>query len=111
MSDPIKEDDAKFQDLLVKQFPTIHEFVESLPKSEDAIENDDIKMDDLLLLQSVASDGKIEYDSIEQKYEDEILMEEISKAVNEDIEKLGGSIIWTDEDESYIEEQFDDDGF
>jgi len=110
MSDPIKEDDAKFQELLVKQFPTLHEFVESLPKSEDVIENDDIKMDDLLLLQSIANDGEIEYDSIEDKYEDEIAIAEVSKKLNEDIERFNlGEMEGEDGEEVDFDVFFDDD--
>jgi len=87
MTDETRKDDEKFIDLVTKQHPTVNSYVRSLQKSEDVIEEDDNKMDDLLCLQSMSAEGDaIEEKSIEEKYEDELLIDHITKAVNQDVE-------------------------
>jgi len=46
----------------------------------DPIEEDDEKMDELLMLQSMYDETQpVEYDSIEEKYESKIIMDHIDK--------------------------------
>lgn len=90
MSDSIQNDDVKFRELVSKQHNTFDSFVDSIPKTEDVIEQDDNKIDDLLILQSLSEDDEVKYDSIEEKYEEHILIDEINRSINEDI-------IWADE--------------
>ena len=47
----------------------------------DLIQKDDEKMDELIFLQTV-SEGDPKYSSIEEKYEDELLFQEIERIVN-----------------------------
>ena len=51
---------------------------------ENAIEKDDEKMEELLVLQSM-TDEEPKYDSVEEKYEDEIMMDQVINMVNEKI--------------------------
>jgi len=78
MNDSLKKDDEKFRDLIAKQHPTFKSFADSRESEEDVIENDDDKMDNLLCLQSLNGE-ELKYNSIEEKYEDELLIEEFLK--------------------------------
>lgn len=82
MANSIEKDDEKFNNLLVKQYPTLDEFVDSVKEQnpiKDVIESDDEKMDEMLLLESLSEDGQPEYNSIEEKYEVEIILQDFGK--------------------------------
>ena len=78
MNDSLKKDDEKFKDLIMKQYPNFESFIDSLKSKKDVIENDDNKIDNLLCLQAM-NKCVPEYSSIEEKYEDELLIEEFIK--------------------------------
>jgi len=60
----------------------------------DAIENDDEKFEELMMLQSLSSDKeKPVYASLEEKYEEQIIMDEVSEIVARQLAKM------TEEDE------------
>lgn len=75
MSDSIKNDDKKFNDLITKQNSTYDSFIESNKELTD-IEKDDEKLDRLFEIQT---EEVTEHDSLEEKYETEILIQEITK--------------------------------
>jgi hypothetical protein len=77
MSDPIEQDDQTLKGMLMKQHP------EGPPvcKSDNSIENDDIKLDELLVLQSL-SEEILEPSSIEEKYEEELIFEQVAELIN-----------------------------
>ena len=86
MNDSIEKDDEKFNDLITKQHPTLESFTESLKPVEDSIENDDNKMDDLLYLQSLSEEIS-EHATLEEKYEEEILIDQVTKMFDNDFRK------------------------
>jgi hypothetical protein len=58
----------------------------------NSIEEDDEKMDEMLILQSL-TETEIAYDSIEEKYEEQILMDEISEMIGRQLTKLNEEVI------------------
>ena len=55
----------------------------------DQIENDDEKFEELLMLQSLSSDKeKPVYASLEEKYEEKIIMDEVSELVARQLAKM-----------------------
>jgi len=53
----------------------------------NSIEKDDEKMEEMLILQSLI-DTVPDYDSIEEKYEEQILMDEISEMIGRQLAEL-----------------------
>lgn len=90
MPNQIEKDDEKFNKLIVKQHPTADSFFKSerTEKGQDPIEQDDEKLDDLLMLQSLSDKDEPVYDSLEEKYEEKIIMDEISEIVSRQLRKL-----------------------
>ena len=88
MSDSIEQDDQKLKGMLIQQHPEgppIHQ-------SDDSIENDDIKLDELLTLQSISEPLPVP-PSIEEKYEEELIFEQVAELINsrlalKDIERM-----------------------
>jgi len=74
----IRQDDQKFCEMQAKQHPDGPPVCES----NDTIEKDDLKLDDLMVLQSL-SEPPPEYSSIEEKYEEEIVFEQIAGLINQ----------------------------
>ena len=89
MSDSIEQDDQKLKGMLIQQHPDGPPIIQS----DDSIETDDIKLDELLTLQSI-SEPLPEPPSIEEKYEEEIIFEQVAKLINsrlaakEDVEQV-----------------------
>lgn len=89
MNNSIEQDDQALKGMLMKQHP------EGPPvcKSDDSIENDDIKLDELLVLQSLSEEIP-ESSSIEEKYEEELIFEQVAELINsrlaakEDVEQI-----------------------
>ena len=83
MPDQIDKDDEKFNQMITKQHPTADAFfkAERVAEGQDSIEQDDEKIDELLMLQSMSETDEPIYDSIEEKYEEQIVMKEISEMV------------------------------
>lgn len=83
MPDQIDKDDEKFNQMITKQYPTVDSFfkAERVAEGQDPIEQDDEKIDELLMLQSMSETDEPIYDSIEEKYEEQIVMKEISEMV------------------------------
>ncbi len=92
MSDLIKKDDEKFDDLITKQYPE-GKLIKSEP-SDDQIENDDAKMEDYLYLQAISEADEEVFNSVEEKYEIKILTEKFVGAMLEAYPELknGGDI-------------------
>jgi hypothetical protein len=88
MPDQIDKDDEKFNQMIVKQHPTADSFFKTQSKDKDAIEKDDEKMDELLTFQSMTEDV-VEYGSIEEKYEEHLMMDEITKIIERQMEQHG----------------------
>ena len=86
MSNSIENDDKKFNDLITKQHPTFESFTESVEQSDDVIENDDAKLENLAYLQDITQ-GPREHDSLEEKYEEEIMINEVTKMLDRDFKK------------------------
>jgi hypothetical protein len=76
MNDIIKQDDEKLCEMIVKQYPDGYPIFET----DNAIENDDLKIEELLDLQSV-SELPPEPSSIEDKYEEELLFKQIAEDI------------------------------
>jgi len=83
MSNSIENDDKKFNDLITKQHPTFESFTESVEQSDDVIENDDAKLENLTYLQDITQ-GPPEHASLEEKYEEEIMINEVVKMLDKD---------------------------
>ena len=83
MSDSIKKDDEKFNDLITKQHPTS----ESLPSTNDNIEDDDAKLEILACLQDMTQ-GPPEHASLEEKYE-----ELLQYVMNNDVENTENCLL------------------
>jgi hypothetical protein len=83
MSDSISKDDKKFEGLFQKQ-SSDNDWPELKP--EGKIEEDDSKLDHLLFLQDIAQ-GQPEHASIEEKYEEEILINQVTKMLDGEINK------------------------
>jgi len=81
MNDPIEQDDQILKGMLMKQYPD----GPPIYKSVDAIENDDTRLDDLLILQSIEEDSS-DNKSIEQKYEEEIAFKQITDLISKRFE-------------------------
>jgi hypothetical protein len=86
MSDSIQKDDEKFNDLITKQHPTFESFAESLPSKNDSIDDDDAKLETLAYLQDITQ-GPREHDSLEEKYEEEIMINEVTKMLDNDFKR------------------------
>ena len=86
MSDSIKKDDEKFNDLITKQHPTFESFSESLPSKNDSIDDDDLKLEELAYLQDITQ-GPPEHASLEEKYEEEIMISEVTKMLDRDLRR------------------------
>ncbi len=86
MSDSIKKDDDKFNDLIAKQHPTAESFYDSVKSKEDQIENDDEKLENLVYLQDITQ-GPPEHASLEEKYEEEIMISEVTKMLDRDLRR------------------------
>jgi hypothetical protein len=78
MSDSIEQDDQKLKGMLMKQHPDSPPVYEN---NDSSIEKDDIKIDELLTLQSI-SEPVPEPNSIEEKYEEELVFEQIAELIN-----------------------------
>jgi hypothetical protein len=86
MNDPLKKDDDKFNDLIVKQHSTVDGFLDSVSPKKNNIEKDDEKFEKLSMSQEISSTREIhnpEYNSIEEKYEVELLSEQFFKKIDE----------------------------
>ena len=90
MPDQIEKDDEKFNRMIVKQHPTADSFfsAERKSKGQDKIEEDDERMEELLMLQSLTETDEPVYDSLEEKYEEKIIMDEVSEIVARQLSKL-----------------------
>lgn len=91
MPDQIEKDDEKFNQMIVKQHPTADSFfrAERAVEGRDPIEQDDEKIEDLMMLQSLSSDDENPvYASLEEKYEEKIIMDEVSEIVARQLAKL-----------------------
>jgi hypothetical protein len=86
MNDSIENDDEKFNDLITKQHPTFESFAESVEESKDVIENDDAKLENLAYLQDITQ-GPPEHASLEEKYEEEIMINEVTKMLDKDFKR------------------------
>jgi hypothetical protein len=82
MNNSIKKDDEKFNSLISKQHSTAEGYANSIEKSKDVIENDDEKLEDLMILQDFSNKEPIENLSIEEKYEVNIAVEQFLKKIN-----------------------------
>ena len=77
MNNPIEKEDKKFREMMTKQ-----KYDEPLlVPDDDEINNDDIKLDELLTLQSI-SEPIPEPSSIEEKYEEELIFEQVAELIN-----------------------------
>ena len=81
MSNTIEKDDSKLIDMLEKQQPNGPIIPYGHKEEDGQIENDDIKFEELLSLQSM-SEPAPEHASIEEKYEEELVFEQIADIVN-----------------------------
>ena len=86
MSDSIKKDDEKFNDLITKQHPTLESFAEHMASKDNGIESDDAKLENLAYLQDITQ-GPTEHASIEEKYEEEILIDQVTKMLDNDFRR------------------------
>lgn len=86
MNYSIKKDDEKFNDLITKQHPTFESFTESLSSTNNNIEDDDAKLENLIYLQDMTQ-GPQEHASIEEKYEEEIMISEVTKMLDRDLRR------------------------
>lgn len=86
MSDSIQKDDEKFDELITKQHSTFESFTESKRSKEESIENDDAKLDEMLSLQE-STETAPDPISIEQKYEEEILIHEVTKLLDNEFRR------------------------
>jgi hypothetical protein len=88
-SESIEQDDQRFCEMMVKQHPD----GPPIYQGDDSIEKDDVKLDELLTLQSI-SEPLPEPSSIEEKYEEELVFEQIAELINdrlaakEDVEQV-----------------------
>ena len=73
MSNEILKDDEKFKELIGKQ-----KLVDSEPK--DDLEKLDEKMDDMMMVQSISEEGP-KYESVEEKYEIELFLEDFGNRI------------------------------
>ncbi len=106
MSDSIQKDDDKFNELIAKERSTTESYHDSVQEtSEDNIENDDKKLDELFGLQE-SIDTPIEYNSIEEKYEQEIVIHQVTKLLDKAYQQRRDS----DSDEDPFEQFFKKDG-
>jgi hypothetical protein len=71
MNDSIEKDDIHLKELFVKQHPD----------GPPQVSNDDTKMEDLLILQSLTEDDP-NYKTIEQKYEEEIAFKQVTDLIS-----------------------------
>lgn len=55
---------------------------------DNQIEKDDEKLDELLMLQSLSEKDEPVYDSLEEKYEEKIIMDQVSEIVARQLSKL-----------------------
>ncbi len=76
MSDSIKKDDEKFNDLLKKQGTFTNEPTDDLDKLDD-------KMEDMMMIQEISNNDVPEYESVEEKYEIELLLKQFGKKIME----------------------------
>jgi hypothetical protein len=93
MNDSIENDDQKLKGLFIKQYPD----GPPIRESDDSIENDDIKLDELLTLQSI-SEPMPEPSSIEEKYEEELVFEQIAELIQHRLATKEEPIIEENED-------------
>ena len=78
MNDSIEQDDKKFLELFVKENSTLDEYLKGTFIAKNSIEADDQKMDELLGKQLWDDfQTPVRHDSIEEKYENEILIERV----------------------------------
>lgn len=82
MSDSVKNDDKKFNELFVKQHPTCPH-----TEPDDLIDKDDNKMEDLMFLQDLSQEEKPQ--SIEEKYEEQFVLDEISELIDKAMKEHG----------------------
>ena len=93
----IEKDDKKFNDLSKKG----HSVGSIKPFVDNRLKNDDEKMEDLLILQDLTETEPV-YDSIEEKYEEEILIDSVTKMLNrkfQQAEQEGRPFFVKEEDE------------
>ena len=90
MPDQIEKDDEKFNQMIVKQHPTADSFFKAEREAEgqDPIEQDDEKIDEMLMLQSMSESDEPVYSSLEEKYEEQLIMDEVSEIVNRQLSKM-----------------------
>ena len=84
MSDFVEKSDKKFNELFVKQHPTCPH-----TESDNLIDRDDDKMEDLMFLQEVSQEE--ESKSIEEKYEEQFVLDEISAMIDKAMKAQGFS--------------------
>ena len=90
MPDQIEKDDEKFNRMIVKQHPTADSFfrAEREAEGQDPIEQDDEKFEEMSMLQSESELEVPAYDSIEEKYEERLIMDQVSEIVSRQLEKM-----------------------
>jgi hypothetical protein len=90
MADQIEKDDEKFNRMIVKQHPTADSFfrAERAAEGQDPIEKDDEKLDDMLMLQSLSESEEPVYSSLEEKYEEQLIMDQVSEIVGRQLSKM-----------------------
>lgn len=90
MPDQIEKDDEKFNQMIVKQHPTADSFFKSerVAEGQDAIEQDDEKIDEMLMLQSMSESEEPAYSSIEEKYEEQLIMDQVSEIVGRQLANM-----------------------
>ena len=77
MNNPTEKDDIHLKELFVKQHPHGPPVYEG----DNSIEKDDVKIDELLTLQSI-SEPIPEHDSIEEKYEEELVFKQVAELIS-----------------------------
>ena len=82
MSDFVEKDDKKFNELFVKQHPSCPHL-----EPETLLEKEDDKMEDLMFLQEVSQEE--EPKSIEEKYEEQFVLDEISELIDKAMKEQG----------------------
>jgi len=109
MSDSIKKDDEKFNDLITKQHHSFESFAESVQRPKDKIETDDEKMERLMDLQEGSDknpDGNL---SLEEKYENELMIQQVIKILDESSEQEDpfAKFFKDDDEEFFVDDEED----
>jgi hypothetical protein len=101
MSDSIQKDDEMFNKLLTKQHPTLESFIDAQPKSNNVIDVDDAKMDEMLEIQTISGLRKeLEYSSLEEKYEEKLLIEKlVTQLIGQRLEDINDDTFFLTKDD------------